>query len=65
MKWRHPQHNEIRLVTRFAWWPVRCDDGFTRWLEFVDLQQRYVDGARFGMEHAFWLDESTKPARGR
>lgn len=36
MKWRNkpvPVNGDERVVIRFAWRPVRLDDGYTVWLE--------------------------------
>lgn len=39
MRWRHGARPQPGLAPRyrtvFAWRPVRCDDGFTRWMERV------------------------------
>lgn len=45
MEWRTPdrakpgQHRE-RL--KFAWWPIKCEDGKTRWLENVRILEEFI-----------------------
>jgi hypothetical protein len=45
MKWRTRKTGETRERIRFLWLPVRCNDGFTRWLERMQVLERvyYVD----------------------
>jgi hypothetical protein len=37
-------HRDERTVRRFAWYPVRCNDGSTRWLEWVIYHEQYLCG---------------------
>lgn len=45
MKWKakpKPEDGDERRTLRFAWLPVRCKDGYWRWLCDVYPKQRYV-----------------------
>lgn len=45
MKWTGPRiynRGDVRERIRFAWWPKRCDDGYTRWLERVKILEKYT-----------------------
>lgn len=50
MKWKtwvEPKESETREWTQFAFWPVECDDGYTRWLCDVVVHayyKKYVQG---------------------
>jgi len=35
MKWKQPKINDTKIKKRFAWWPMKADDGYVYWLEFV------------------------------
>jgi len=43
--WEHqdwmPMENEIRTRTVFAWWPIKCDDKMTRWLERLTITEKF------------------------
>lgn len=44
MYWKTPEQPVIgdrRWRRKFAWWPVECSDGTTRWLEWVVVCYRY------------------------
>lgn len=41
MKFRTIVNGETRLVRRFAFLPVRCDDGMTVWLSWYWRKDRY------------------------
>jgi hypothetical protein len=49
MEWKTERNGEganrgdIKFVWRFAWWPQRCADGITRWLETVTVKQVFTD----------------------
>lgn len=38
---REPYHGEQRVITKFAFRPVRTEDGKVRWLEKVSILQTY------------------------
>ena len=47
MRWRteiehKPYHGKQRVITRFALFPVKTDDGEVRWLERVAIMQTYL-----------------------
>ena len=47
MRWkteieRKPYHGQQRIVTRFALFPVKTEDGEVRWLERVNIMQTYL-----------------------
>lgn len=47
MRWkieieRKPYHGQQRVVTRFALFPVKTEDGEVRWLERVNIIQTYL-----------------------
>lgn len=46
MKWRwnrppEPVIGDSRIIRRFAWWPIPCDDGYFRWLTMLKIEQRF------------------------
>jgi len=55
MRWRTPvpkptpRHGDRRERRIFALWPRRCQDGYTRWLTPVILEQWYFDGGVWGV----------------
>jgi hypothetical protein len=34
-------YGSLRSVRKFAWWPKRCIDGYTVWLEMYEQRQMY------------------------
>lgn len=47
MKWKttpRPSYNEMRIVKKFAWLPVKLNDEYTIWLEKYYSVERYVCG---------------------
>lgn len=47
MRWKteieqKPYHGQQRVVTRFALFPVKTEDGEVRWLERVNIMQTYL-----------------------
>ena len=47
MRWRteikhKPYHGNQRVITRFALFPIKTDDGEVRWLERVAIMQTYL-----------------------
>ena len=51
MKWRSRNrvrifYGEVRAMRRFCWWPTRCEDGHTHWLELVWVIEAFA-WARF------------------
>lgn len=73
MRWVHkkkvkpePRHNEIRVISKFLFFPM-CIEGEYRWLERVNIEQKYsrielfefkgADGrSSFFMTGGFWID---------
>jgi hypothetical protein len=54
MKWNSQKTGDIRILKKFAWFPITCyilceDKKETRWLCFVKIQQRY--------ETNFWYNQ--------
>ena len=43
MKWstKRLEYGNKRERIIFAWFPIRCDDGMTRWLERVRVKEFY------------------------
>lgn len=41
MKWETRYYGQRRTRTKLALWPVKCDDGMTRWLERVVVTEEY------------------------
>lgn len=46
MKWltkkpKDAEPNSRNVVKRIAWYPMRCTDGYTRWLEYVYKTYKY------------------------
>jgi hypothetical protein len=37
------ERGDIQHKWVFAWWPRKCSDGFTRWLETVTVKQVFTD----------------------
>lgn len=45
MKWKTtelPEAGDIRYRTVFAWIPIPCEDGQTRWLEHVLVKEKFM-----------------------
>jgi hypothetical protein len=48
MRWKSDNHRDRRIIKRFAWFPIRCNDGYTYWLEHYwsgETHIRDYDGA--------------------
>jgi hypothetical protein len=41
MKWKAQQSGDRRIIRRFAWFPVRSNDGYVYWLESYYACQTY------------------------
>jgi hypothetical protein len=44
MKWltpKQPEHGDKRKFRKFAWFPTKCEDGSTRWLETIFVVETY------------------------
>lgn len=46
MRWtesieRKPYHGETRIVSKFAIFPIVCENGEAAWLEKVNIKQEY------------------------
>jgi len=59
MKWQTkakalPKPGDIRIRVVFAWIPESCRDGHTRWLERVQLTEKYRD--EFFKWVILWVD---------
>lgn len=50
-----------RRRIKFAWLPIECDDGLTRWLQRVEVVERFweIDGFEF----CGWETLSAKEAK--
>ncbi len=59
MNWRTAKDGDKRTRTYFAWLPVYCDDGQTRWLEHVTVDEVYVWGSYDGA--GSWSITSARP----
>lgn len=59
MKWRTPRSGETRERMVFAWRPIECDDGFTRWLEPVRITEKYTQNILHGY---YWRITSARSA---
>lgn len=62
MRWREkeklePRIGDERVVTKFALFPIRCDNGEWAWLEKVDILQGYVKQEIDGMFYAIWVNK--------
>lgn len=47
MRWKtqievRPYHMQQRVITKFALFPVKTEDGEVRWLEKVSIMQTYL-----------------------
>ena len=36
-----PAHGAMQKYELFAWWPVACDDGYTRWLQKILITEKW------------------------
>lgn len=55
MKWRTPKFGNDRERVRFAWRPVRLNNGWTVWLRrYVEVQLRKVAHDTDGSQFLFW-----------
>lgn len=70
MKWRTekkspPKVGDTRDRMKFAWLPVACKDGFTRWLcrvwVFEECCVRIDPLSRCGLEHLEWVIKAALP----
>lgn len=51
MEWKTrelPKSGQTRERLKFAWWPIDCEDGKTRWLRKVRVVEQYL-GAYEGL----------------
>lgn len=58
MKWKATKEGTVRHRRKFLWWPIRCRDGYWRWLEFVNVTEHYKWYPEYGrcwveMDHKF------------
>lgn len=59
MKWKtpyEPKPGDTSIIKEFALFPRKCDDGSTRWLEWVISQYRFG-----GQPGPFWFRDFSKP----
>jgi hypothetical protein len=62
MKWAAPAEGAIRERVKFAWYPVPCDDGVTRWLERVIVREQFqYQGDPFNGSWYAWMRISARP----
>lgn len=57
---RRPKDGEIRLITKFLWFP-KCLDGETRWLETATWEEKYSLSGHFkddGWYATRWINEN-------
>ncbi len=47
MKWKHYQNGDIRTYKWFAWYPYKNVDGFTYWLETLEITESFYSGYWF------------------
>ena len=57
MRWKTPQPGDKRERVIFAFWPIECVDGQTRWLCRVRVEEEYN---AWGYELPSWNWEITK-----
>jgi hypothetical protein len=60
MKWPYPMPGDMREFVRFALIPHCCDDGYTRWLEYVRVRQTRESG---WWDSDWWRTDSVVAAR--
>lgn len=41
MEWKSTKYGDIRTRTIFAIWPRDCEDGMTRWLEQIEIDEKF------------------------
>lgn len=69
MKWETPKpkpkpgHHDCRIIPKFAFFPVKCNDGITVWLEKYWVEQRWdrrgrdiFDWILAGFKFEGWVD---------
>lgn len=60
MKWKtNPQSKigDIRTITKFAFFPTKCEDDCTHWLEFIKVRQILkINWSGCTRAYAFWDD---------
>jgi hypothetical protein len=59
MKWYSPIDGAKRTRLKFLWLPTQCRDGFTRWLEVVEVLEEY----RNSWTWCGWVIIDTKEAK--
>ena len=37
---REAEEKVTRMIVKFAWWPISCDDGHTYWLRHVVIERQ-------------------------
>lgn len=43
MRWKLPNNGDIRVRTKFAWFPIEVQ-GYKLWLELYEVKEMYVSG---------------------
>jgi hypothetical protein len=54
MKWltpAQPKHGDKRRQKKFAWFPIKCDDGTTRWLETIYIEETWFQSKLWEDQH--------------
>jgi hypothetical protein len=60
MKWltpAQPKHGDKRFRKVFAWFPIKCDDGTTRWLETLYVEETWFQSSTRSHWH-WWGKQS-------
>ena len=60
MKWKHNTLGDTRTRRIFAFIARRCEDGYTRWLEWLDVTEVYRSGGTF--DEGYWSEYAIHPA---
>jgi hypothetical protein len=56
MKWKtkkKPKNNDERERVIFAVLPRKCEDGYTRWLQYVKISERFTSFYSEGGMHSY------------
>jgi hypothetical protein len=62
MKWTTPvlpEEGDTRRRKKFAWFPIQCDDGTTRWLETITIEERWFQSFTDKNCH-YWSTQNRK-----
>lgn len=64
MKWRTRKSGDTRTRRLFALIPRPCEDGYTRWLEWLDVSEVLHDGYDGRSVLCWWWEEQAVRASG-